>query len=607
MATDINAAKSVLTTDTALPLTKSAAQNSNSGIDFGDIIRQSGNRLENGLNLLSDRAGITSVGERTDNPPAADDYSYDENDTINDNTRSHNDADDHNDHGHEQDVFDDHQYASAYENDSSQDYKSEVPEISSDKHADNKNHGENTQQNDRNDKTGESSEHESSDNSTVKLSNNNEANKNNNSNEAEEGSNKAILSSLIANPQANVLTSQSSSQKSKSASIAPEEATKQTNTNNQNNLGEKNTTADLNIALANTSIKTNSNAANTEQSGSNSQNIQARAQTHNLTNTQGQAQAQNLSSTKLQAASESQANVSSKVNEQAAQLSKLVGGGKKVDVSVSVTDEKSTLISKPTANLASSSILTSNTSTESLRSKQSKGAGNANAISTSQQSSEQTAGATGQVQQAVGAQAQSNNAVSNNNKSAAQINPLTVGGQGNLSSNGETPVAAAPNSVSAAQQAQQNTSIQAANSTRFTTANHAVAEQVSVQITKALNAGNDRISIQLKPADLGRVDVQMEVGQDGRVTAVVTADNKQTLDLLQKDSKQLQEALQQAGLQVDDDSLDFNLREQGDEQKMTGAGNADTNEGAGDELTLEEELAGIKPNIITDTHIDVQA
>ena len=30
-------------------------------------------------------------------------------------------------------------------------------------------------------------------------------------------------------------------------------------------------------------------------------------------------------------------------------------------------------------------------------------------------------------------------------------------------------------------------------------------------------------------------------------------------------------------------------------------------EGAGDELTLEEELAGIKPNIITDTRVDVRA
>ena len=182
-----------------------------------------------------------------------------------------------------------------------------------------------------------------------------------------------------------------------------------------------------------------------------------------------------------------------------------------------------------------------------------------------------------------------------------------AGAQGNLSGNGETPVSVAPNSISAAQQAQQNTSTQAANSSRFTTVNHAVAEQVSVQITKALSAGNDKISIQLKPADLGRVDVQMEVGHDGRVTAVVTADNKQTLDLLQKDSKQLQEALQQAGLQADDDSLNFNLREQDDGQETSGTGSNGANESTGDELTLEEELAGIKPNIISDTRIDVQA
>ena len=148
--------------------------------------------------------------------------------------------------------------------------------------------------------------------------------------------------------------------------------------------------------------------------------------------------------------------------------------------------------------------------------------------------------------------------------------------------------------------------MQAANSTRFTTANHALVEQVSVQISKALNAGNDRISIQLKPADLGRVDIQMELGQDGRVTAIVTADNKQTLDLLQKDSKQLQEALQQAGLQTDEDSLSFNLREQDDDRDLVDS-EGSSDEGSENELTLDEELAGIKPNIITDTRVDVQA
>ena len=53
--------------------------------------------------------------------------------------------------------------------------------------------------------------------------------------------------------------------------------------------------------------------------------------------------------------------------------------------------------------------------------------------------------------------------------------------------------------------------------------------------------------------------------------------------------------------------MNFNLREQDDGQELAGAGGSGVNEGAGDELTLEEELAGIKPDIITDTRIDVQA
>jgi len=607
MATDVNAAKSALVTDSAIPSAKTAAQNSKSGIDFSDIIRKSGNRLENGLNLFSDRAGITGVEERTDNTPSADDYSYDENYTRNDDTRNRTDTDDHTDHGQEYDVSDDPHYTSDYDNDGTQDYKPEMTAASSDKQADNKNHSENTQDNDRRDKTGGSFRQESSDDSTVELTNSNEPSKTNGADGSEKNGNKAILSPLIAGTQADSSSDQVRSQDYKQNSILPGETTEQTNTITQNSMGEKNLAAGFNIDMANTSMKTSSNSASTGQSSTSPQNTQAQAHGHNLSNTQGQAQVQNSNSAELQAASETQGNISSKASEQAAQLSKMIAGGKKVDVSVTVTDEKSTLISKPTASLISNTVLAADATTASLRSQQGKGVINGNANGQAQQITGQIAGAPGQAQQTVGAQAQSSNAASNNIKGATQASPHAVGTQGNLSGNGETPVAAAPNSVSAAQQAQQNTSTQAANVTRFTTVNHAVAEQVSVQITKALNAGNDRISIQLKPADLGRVDVQMEVSQDGRVTAVVTADNKQTLDLLQKDSRQLQEALHQAGLKADDDSLNFNLREQDDSQEMAESDSHIGNEDAGDELTLEEELAGIKPNIITDTRVDVQA
>ena len=93
-----------------------------------------------------------------------------------------------------------------------------------------------------------------------------------------------------------------------------------------------------------------------------------------------------------------------------------------------------------------------------------------------------------------------------------------------------------------------------------------VAEQVSVKITKALQAGQDRITIRLNPAELGRVEVKMELTFDGRTTAIVTAENRDTLDILRRDSAELQKALQESGLQLGDGDLTFNLR--GDESNM---------------------------------------
>lgn len=87
------------------------------------------------------------------------------------------------------------------------------------------------------------------------------------------------------------------------------------------------------------------------------------------------------------------------------------------------------------------------------------------------------------------------------------------------------------------------------------------AEQVAVQLNKSAKTGNDRFNIQLNPADLGRVDVRMDIAKDGSVRVHVTADNAATFDMLQKDSRSLERALQQAGLQADSGSLSFSLRD----------------------------------------------
>ncbi|WP_282609738.1 flagellar hook-length control protein FliK [Pelagibius sp. Alg239-R121] len=94
----------------------------------------------------------------------------------------------------------------------------------------------------------------------------------------------------------------------------------------------------------------------------------------------------------------------------------------------------------------------------------------------------------------------------------------------------------------------------------------APSEQVAVEIHKGITAGKDTITIKLNPAELGKIDVKMELSDDGTLRAVIAVDKPETLDLLQRDAKGLERALQNAGLQADSGSLNFSLRGEGENQ-----------------------------------------
>src|SRR3546814_20872562 len=53
-----------------------------------------------------------------------------------------------------------------------------------------------------------------------------------------------------------------------------------------------------------------------------------------------------------------------------------------------------------------------------------------------------------------------------------------------------------------------------------------VTDQVVLRIQKAVAEGRDRISMSLKPADMGRVDVKLDVGPNGRVQAVLRSEER---------------------------------------------------------------------------------
>lgn len=99
--------------------------------------------------------------------------------------------------------------------------------------------------------------------------------------------------------------------------------------------------------------------------------------------------------------------------------------------------------------------------------------------------------------------------------------------------------------------------------------------QVAFEVARHFEAGNTRFQIRLDPADLGRIDVKLDLDKSGTVSAHMFVERPETLDLMMRDQRALQQALQQAGLDASKTSLEFSLR-----QNPFGTG-ADTGQGNG--------------------------
>jgi flagellar hook-length control protein FliK len=105
-------------------------------------------------------------------------------------------------------------------------------------------------------------------------------------------------------------------------------------------------------------------------------------------------------------------------------------------------------------------------------------------------------------------------------------------------------------------------------------------DQVSVVMQRAAADQMSSMTIALNPAELGRVEVSLKFGKDGSVQANVMADNAGTLTMLKNDQTALHQALENAGLNPDSNSLSFSLRDdqaqQGQQQNFDGSNSQNT-------------------------------
>lgn len=85
---------------------------------------------------------------------------------------------------------------------------------------------------------------------------------------------------------------------------------------------------------------------------------------------------------------------------------------------------------------------------------------------------------------------------------------------------------------------------------------------LAVEISAKSLSGAKQFDIRLDPPELGQVDVRLSIDATGKVSAHLSADQPQTLHLLQKDAPSLTRALRDAGLNVSQNGLNFSLRQQ---------------------------------------------
>jgi flagellar hook-length control protein FliK len=134
-------------------------------------------------------------------------------------------------------------------------------------------------------------------------------------------------------------------------------------------------------------------------------------------------------------------------------------------------------------------------------------------------------------------------------------------------------------------------------------------EQIAVQIKNAMQNGNSRLTVALHPVELGRVEVKLDIDKDKNVTATIVVDRPATLDMLRNDSKALERALQDAGLQTGNGSLSFNLRDSngqngGTAQNGTGTNGSGQGTGAGGSEVKAEARADVVAT--ADGYVDLE-
>ncbi len=120
-------------------------------------------------------------------------------------------------------------------------------------------------------------------------------------------------------------------------------------------------------------------------------------------------------------------------------------------------------------------------------------------------------------------------------------------------------------------------------------------QTIAMTIAQKVQNGTQQFEIRLNPPELGRVDVRLEFGKDGQVTAHLIVERPETLEMLNKDARQLERTLQNAGVKLDDNGVSLSLKDQNQSGREQTANDQGPNRDGIDQNETETDLQEIEP------------
>ena len=137
-----------------------------------------------------------------------------------------------------------------------------------------------------------------------------------------------------------------------------------------------------------------------------------------------------------------------------------------------------------------------------------------------------------------------------------------------------------------------------------------LTDQIKVLIKQATNESHSEITIKLNPAELGKIDVKIDSHKQSGSIILIHVEKPDTLEMLQRDSRSLQAALADAGIDVQTGGLQFSMSGDGEHQS-TNEENSDNQDDMSEglapydglqDLSTEEEIAEINELLINDEY-----